>query len=393
MTLTIRDMQWEKFVEMALARERMFPELDGAISSLFMELRSVWALYADTRVPDRRLFSVDIENLADGLEMLTDLRKAGVHDERMTDALGNVISLARNMQMRAKALIEDKINAAVIHTSVASLGLKSMTPAHTPNTPIVLTDAETHASEGAGSRPMSLAMSDIGLSGRVSGEFVFGKLSEDDKFKHVKTDLFFLPANRVLTVREDEVVALWAGHAHLSTSDVLRNKTYRIEPGTSPIEIHGPVFVSQVVSARKILTPHREFRLEADPDTNPENTFEAESAFMMLCCGLVLLGAGTALSSALGVHTALPSPGEADILAKSSQEVAGMMSMIAGIAQVLGIITLLMAPVKLLVSMSQGMSMKENVIKTALRHRRNRKITAVAAAHGIVPWTGESPHR
>lgn len=258
------DISWEILTQRIASTEKLFPELDGAASAMIADLNRVRGLYGDARVPDRRLLGLDVENVASSLDMLASLRKADVHEDEMAQSLTDLRALIVDMQARARSLIHDKLQDVLVHTTVASLGLRNdPMPEIKIVKPIVMDKDETSASSKVSktARPICLAFDDRELGGRIDGEFKFAKIAETDKFSHVDPNIFFLPAGRALTVNTDEVVALWPGKEGVSTEDVLTKTAYRMEPSDAPVQVHGPVFVSQVKSRKRFLHAHDGFKV------------------------------------------------------------------------------------------------------------------------------------
>lgn len=379
MSMSTRDIDWEILSKKILERETLFPNLDGRVSAAISDMRTVWALHADRRFPDRRLFGLDLENLASGLDMLTELARAGVQDERMDEGVRDVRALARDMQARARAIIDDRLTDTLVHTSVASLGLRSTEP-HPESASaqaIVLKESETQTAENRHAPLTSIAISAPGVGGRILGEFASARVVDEVKFKHVKPDLFFLPAGRVLTVSIGEAVALWQGETGEPVPDVLKKPAYRIEPISDVVEVEGPVFVSQTAIADPFISKHDHFTVEEAPNQFGENFFDFYASLLM-----PLMGTGIIFMAKQIITSAEAQMLEADPNYVSPfGDVAPLMQgalYFGGFACTLGILLTL-------IKMGRGMQAKENPIRTFMRARRNKKIIKLSQKYGVVP--------
>lgn len=264
MSLSTQDLDWEIVMQSVSKKETHLPELGGRISDLFGLLRTVKSLHAGERMPDRRLFGLDLENLAQGVDMLASLRSSGVQDERIQTGISDLSVLISDMMRRGRDLVDAKLNTALIHTSVSSLGLSnSPLPENAPTNAVLLTDADTKPSDGSRALPVRRMMDGAALSAAVSGEILYGEVTQEKRFDHVSPHLFYLPAGRVLTLEPDESVVLWEGKEGDSSFDVLKGRAFRIETQGETVSIHGPVFVSQCKDGSDVLRRNNAFKLHA----------------------------------------------------------------------------------------------------------------------------------
>lgn len=264
MSLSTQDLDWEIVMQSVSKKETHLPELGGRISDLFGLLRTVKSLHAGERMPDRRLFGLDLENLAQGVDMLASLRSSGVQDERIQTGISDLSALISDMMRRGRDLVDAKLKTALIHTSVSSLGLSnSPLPENAPMNAVLLTDADTKPSDGRRALPVRRMMDGAALSAAVSGEILYGEVTQEKRFDHVSPHLFYLPAGRVLTLEPDESVVLWEGKEGDSSFDVLKGRAFRIETQGETVSIHGPVFVSQCKDGSDVLRRNNAFKLHA----------------------------------------------------------------------------------------------------------------------------------
>lgn len=241
------DLSWEIHANRITDSERVFPEMDNAATSLMSNLRSVRRLYGDDRIPDRRLFGLDIANLADGLSRLADLRQAGITDPKLTQGLIDMKRLAEDMRSRAQEMIHARVEDALTHTSIATLKLRDtpveITLSATP--PTVLSDSETQNVSGRMRVLISDVLSAPKIGGQITGEWRQAQIENPLTTRHVSREIFFLPENRVLSVEAGQSVILWEGAPGDPVIDVLQRSAYQIESVSGDVQIQGPVFVSQ----------------------------------------------------------------------------------------------------------------------------------------------------
>lgn len=262
MSLSTQDLDWEIVMQSVSKKETYLPELGGRISDLFGLLRTVKSLHAGERMPDRRLFGLDLENLAQGVDMLASLRSSGVQDERIQTGISDLSVLISDMMRRGRDLVDAKLKTALIHTSVSSLGLSnSPLPENAPMNAVRLTDADTKPSDGRQARPARRMMDGAALDASISGEILYGEVAQEKRFDHVSPHLFYLPTGRVLTLEPDESVVLWEGQEGTSSFDVLKGRAFRVETKGKTVSIHGPVFVSQCKDGSDVLRRNNAFKI------------------------------------------------------------------------------------------------------------------------------------
>lgn len=278
------DIGWEALAQRVMQAESSVPALNGAITRLIADMRAVKRLYGDVRISDHRLMGVDLENLAEGLDNLCHLRNSGVRDELLDELLTPIRALVADMSARTQNLVRAKISEAQIQLSVATARISVNPDADaTPEPPIISHPGVSLVSadpSGAVRVPVS------GITARISGEAIFGEIKRD-RFTHVHKDLMFLREGQALRLARDDAAAVWCGYEGQPLIEVMDAPVYRVEPVSSSVQIHGPAFVSRVVSAQKVLTASGGTRLL--PSKNYYGPEDDDYHFRMVGCAAMLL--------------------------------------------------------------------------------------------------------
>lgn len=249
------DLSWEINARRIEDFQGAFPELDGITDALISDLRSVRRIYGEARIPDRRLFQIDLSNLAFGLARIASLRAEAVDEDKISQAITDMCALATDMRTRSQVLIDDMISDTLMHTSVATLGLKNeMAPQKRASAhPMRLREDDTQEAYARDRTHTAVILDTEGVGGKMAGEVATAQIVDPCHSAHVHQNIFFLPEGRILTVGEGEAVALWEGQPDQSIAEVLENAAYRIEATSGMIEIQGPVFISKVASGMRVL--------------------------------------------------------------------------------------------------------------------------------------------
>lgn len=257
MSMQFEDLKWDDLMTRASGKEDMIPELKGHLTPLLRDLRTVRTLYVNQRIPDVRLMSIDLENLTAGVDMLAQLRKASVDEERLTNGVSDLNLLIANMRERTSNLISAKVTEMSTHTSVSVGGMSVLV------TKPVRSDIP-HA-PGATPTPQLVLSTPIGKPGipaTVSGEFLCAELVQETKFEHASPAVYLLPDGESMEIpkgqgltvwsglskdalRQVSDKAVWEGFSAESAREILANSAYRLEAISEDTQLHGPCFVSE----------------------------------------------------------------------------------------------------------------------------------------------------
>ena len=253
MSLNAADMEWEILAQRAQARLALLPEFNPGLPNLIGDLRAVRDLYAKTRLPDRKLLGIDLENLAIGLDSLAELR-AKKPDLDTSSISSDLMTLLADMSARASHLLAQKVEALATHSAAAALGLTPVDPALAP-APKELDNSLTLEAHGTHAPLASTLLGASGLEARIKGPLLFAPLAEHHhgRMAHVSPDIFALPAGRMMTVEPNQAVILWGSKAEDPTLDTLRGPAWRIESQDQALEIYGPALLSRPLNPQPIL--------------------------------------------------------------------------------------------------------------------------------------------
>lgn len=281
------DLSWAEEAHALTTLAAGVPGFSEAVPTLLRELTAARAL-GDRSREATRLFGLDLDNLRQSLRNLHDLEEAGVRDGRIAQIAADTRALMTAMSAQARALIDARVAEAAIHASVTATGLREAERTDT------LTIAVSH--------PVPTKASDAaeevrvpGLRAKVSGAYAIAAVVEEGRFAHVSPKISFLPEGRALDLEPHEVIVLWAGEADATAEDVAANAAYRLEPADTPVRIHGPVFVSRPLSAKKVIAAHNHFRLRPLSRALPAEERSSEEGEPVMNCSTLGGVAGVAV--------------------------------------------------------------------------------------------------
>lgn len=246
MSLRVQDTKWESLMQRVAEKEKAFPEFGDALSTLIRGMRTVKSLYGAQRISDVRLFSIDLDNLVQSVDMLSHAKSSGVDNEKLADSIGNVRSLIADMDQRVEGLVNDKLTEMRVHTAVAIGGLTPQKVEHF-EPPVVENSISTdlhHEFENFG---------DETVTAKISGKFLSAEFIPAHRIKHVKSNICFLPEGRAMQISHGEAIAIWAGKEGDLVKDVMSHRVYRVEPVEGNMVILGPAFISEVADTSNVL--------------------------------------------------------------------------------------------------------------------------------------------
>lgn len=268
-------------------------DLDEAVTGLMTELLAVRKLYGNQRINDVRLFSVDLDNVVTGISMLSKAHNAGVSGEHVRQATEDMTSLVRDMRARTGAVVREKLDEMVIHTSVSAgrLGETQMvTPAEISITRVLPWKTYPEQSEGMGMFGKS------GVHARVSGRFLSAELAPDTKFYHLSATPHFLPKGEMIKINKGEAVAVWEADRGEKLSMVIARPVWRVEPTDDEIYVYGPAFLSEIKGSGTALSDNFGFRqlgrkAVTKLDVGANEYVMAHGSFWMISISLITIAA------------------------------------------------------------------------------------------------------
>lgn len=293
---------WQDLAGLTPQFEKTLPAAREDLLALTRDLRHITELQVRA---DRRLMTIDLDNLISGASRIAEMRGKGRDAEALAEAEENVVLLARDMRARATEALRSAAAEVVIHTSIAARNARAeVSEADMTREFRLLAAVSSDAVDATGAeRPGMLARTgfshDDGLYGRLSGRFLYDPCPKGD---HAPMGSVVLPRGAAVHLQAGERLTLHHEGMVLGVDAVSPPKpkpfgSVLVEAEGAGMTLYGPAVISKAPAGSLLAQVDQGREAGTKPDDGP--TFG--STIVSMVAGFLLIFLGSALGMLNGV--------------------------------------------------------------------------------------------
>lgn len=287
---------WQDLAGLTPQFEKTLPAAREDLLALTRDLRHIIELQVRA---DRRLMTIDLDNLISGASRIAEMRGKGRDVDALAEAEENVVLLARDMRARATEALRSAAAEVVIHTSIASRNARAeVSDADMTREFRLLAAVSSDAVDATGAeRPGMVAKTgfshDDGLYGRLTGRFLYDPCP---KGVHAPMGSVVLPRGAAVHLQAGERLTIHHEGMVLGADAVSAPKPDRfgsvlVEAEGAGVTLYGPAVISKAPAGSLLAQADQGREAGTEPDDGP--TFV--STIVSIVAGFLLIFLGNML--------------------------------------------------------------------------------------------------